>query len=95
MAKVKDSDLEQVYAAQVKSFVSSDAWRKFVLPMLHQVVAKELPAPTGPNWEEKYRFAFALSQSMSLLINSLTNLSGRDDFLQNIQKRLDMPVDEA
>lgn len=102
MAKIKETekDIEIEYCQQIRDFVNSDAWKKYALPLINQVVTKELPKPVGPDWEDKYRYAFALSDAFSMIINTLQNLSGRDEFLKKMGEALeggkkDAPIDEA
>ncbi len=104
MAKRKDTlqDLEIEYCQVIKDFVNSEAWKKYALPMINQVVTKELPKPGTERWQEKYMYAFALSEAFTLIINTLTNLSGKDEFIKKMQKMLDegganpsQPIDEA
>jgi len=102
MAKTKETEkeIELEYCQQIKDFVNSEAWKKYALPMISQVVTKELPKPVGPDWEDKYRYAFALSDAFAMIINTLQNLSGKDEFIKKMEKFLeegkpDAPVDEA
>jgi len=102
LAKTKDTekDVELEYCQQIKDFVNSEAWKKYALPLINQTVTKELPKPVGPDWEDKYRYAFALSDAFSMIINTLQNLSGKDEFLKKMGQvlegaKVDLPIDEA
>lgn len=99
--KNTEKDIEIEYCQNIKDFVASDAWKKYALPMIHQTVTKELPKPNTPDWQPKYIYAFALSDAFALIINTLENLSGRDEFLKKMAEAVeggahpDAPVDEA
>lgn len=89
MANQIPEDKEKEYSAQIKQFMESPAWREYALPLIYQVLEKQLPAPVEKGWEEKYRYAFALSSAFSMVINSLTNLSNRKAFLEKMKKFVD------
>lgn len=97
-----DKELETEYCNQIRDFFNSAACKQFMLPMIQQLVTKELPKPNTPDWQTKYQYAFALSDAFTLIINSMNNLAGRDEFIAKVEKMLDeggadpsAPVDEA
>lgn len=88
----KDQELE--YILTIKQFVNSSAWQEYALPMITTVLQKELPKPDSKDWEVKYRYAFALSDAFTLILNTLTNLSSKDEFMKNME-RVFNPIDES
>jgi len=94
MSKLQ-SETEERLIKEVKGFVNSDAWKEYLLPMLLSAVQKELPVPTEKGWQEKYRSAFALSSAISLIVNTLTNTAGKDEFMKKVKKFYESGIDEA
>lgn len=80
---------EKQYINEIKAFVESPAWVEFALPAIQQAVQKELPKPTEKGWEEKYRYAYALSEAIAFLVNTLSNIGSRDEFIHKIQQQYD------
>lgn len=100
MKKITE-DKEKEYSVQIKEFMNSDAWKEYALPLIYQSVQKELPKPNVEGWEERYRYAHAISSAFSMVINSLGNLSNKKEFLDKVSKFVDeninhgQPIDEA
>lgn len=104
MAKKISEEKEKEYSVQIKEFLQSAAWKDYALPLIYQAVQKELPAPTSKGWEDKYRYAFALSSAFSMVINALNNLSSRKEFMEKVTKFIEeeavkvdhgKPIDES
>ena len=104
MAKKITEDIEKEYSVQIKQFLETPAWRDYAFPMIYSALQKTLPSTTDERWQEKYIYAFALSSAFTMVINSLSNLSTRKDFLDKQKKFIDeangkvdhtKPVDES
>jgi len=90
MAKSK----EEIYISKIKEFVNSEAWTEYLRPILNNLLQGELPKPNTPDWEEKYRYYYALANAFSAFINALENMANKEDFLKRIEK-LNVPIDET
>jgi hypothetical protein len=84
-AKEKENK-ELHYIQDIKNFVRSAAWKEYALPMMQQAVQHELPDPKSDGWENKYRQAFALSQAMAMIINTLSGLASKDEFMKKAEQ---------
>lgn len=87
--KKLSEDKEKEYSTQIKDFLGSDAWKDYALPLIYEALQKELPAPNTKGWEDKYRYAFALSTAFTMVINSLHNLSSKKEFMDRVAKFVD------
>ncbi len=87
--QAQPSDVEREYALKVKEFFTSDAWNGYLMPMISQSLQKELPKPGSERWKSRYVYAFALSEAFSLIINTLSNMAGRSEFLKKVEKFYD------
>ena len=80
------SDKEREHILKVKEFVNSEAYRDYLMPLIMKVVSQELPKPGTDRWQERYTYHYALTEAMTLLVNTLTNLSTKDEFLKRADK---------
>lgn len=87
-------DKEQAHIARIKEFFNSEAWNEYALPLIGQVASRELPKPNAEGWERRYVYHYALSEALSLVINTLTNLSNKDEFLKRAEQYI-AGIDEA
>lgn len=92
--KATHKDIEREHIAVIKEFYNSSAWREYALPMIMNVASKDLPKPGTERWEERYRYHYALSEALSLVINTISNLSNKDEFIKRSEQFL-AGVDEA
>lgn len=89
------SDKEKQYIGEIKSFFTSDAWKEYAQPLIFRSVQSELPKPSEKGWQEKYIYAHALSTALALIVNTLTNLSGKQEYLKKVEKFINSAIDEA
>lgn len=86
---------EQQYNSQIKEFFNSEAYKDYLLPMIMQVAQREFPKPNEKGWEQKYIYAYALSDAFSAIMNAMHNVSGKNEFIKEMEKYLEQAIDEA
>ena len=63
--------------------------------MLMQSLNSEFPKPNKENWEKEYIYAYATSDVVTRLINTINNLGSYDEFQAKMDKFIAGAVDEA
>lgn len=86
---------EKEYISEIKAFFNSEAWKEYAQPLIYRSVQSELPKPNKKGWQEKYIYAHALSTALSLVINTLSNLSGKQEYLKKVEKYINSAIDET
>lgn len=85
----KQQNIEEGYIMAIKEFVNSPAYKEYMLPMIMQVVQKELPKPGTERWQEKYTYHYALTEAFTMFVNTLNNLSNKDQFLKEAENYME------
>ncbi len=94
-SKQSEKNTEERYLAEIRGFFNSEAWREYALPLINQSVQGELPKPSEKGWQERYVYAHALATCLSMLINTLSNLSNKKEYQKAVDKFLKGAIDEA
>lgn len=63
--------------------------------MLIRSLNSEFPKPSKENWEKEYIYAYATSDVVTRLINTIQNAGSYEDFQERMDKFIAGAVDEA
>lgn len=86
MPSQQSTNKEQQYNNEIKNFWNSEACQGYLLPLIQESVKAELPSPKEENWEQKYVYAYALSDVFTRIINAMSNLANKNDYLKEVEK---------
>lgn len=86
---------EKRYCIEIKEFIKSDAYQKYLKPKLIHMVQEEMPKPNVKGWELKYQYAFIKSEILQGFEQLMYSLVSRYERTIQEERNEEGGIDEA